>query len=570
VFSEKYALTYPAWDGWWEEATVLARERPFDAHYLWEQNGDHRFPMGKLIDILLLKVTGSDFRAVPLANIAMLAALAFGLIHAAKQVRGASSYADAFFPLLLLHWAHTEAFIWSWVIIYVIPTLLTGLLFLIIVQHPERLTLGATLAAGLCLLLLPLNGASGCAVVPALALWLGYAGIRHRSSSDPHDRQRGLLMLGFALTAAALLGAYYLDYRRDPQWIAPNPSPWQMFKAFIMLLSLSLGVAGTFFWKPFGLGVAALSLMSIALVLVVAWTRPRERFRAAGLLLFTAATGCLLLGLSWARGSAIAEDVSGGSRWIMMLVPILYYLYFVLGMCTSRAIGSSVQMGLCILAFASFLPNSRHGLQVATYRRGIQERFERDLLAGMPPFLLVDRYGDELVFGGPSEEYDFGSEADRKKEIARVLGVAQQAGIGALPYLREDPELREIPVPVVAKRAGPNTEMGSLSFRLPQLQSVYAVRLKHSFTHVKADRVDLRMSWQSAVSGFPKMWRHFDWQLRRYRDWDVHPQPEQKTVLVWVNDTIDQFHIEVENNQCEIQVAEISLLVPATDPSRQL
>jgi hypothetical protein len=99
-------------------------------------------------------------------RVCALGILAFGMIMVAKRVRGCASYADAFFPLALLQLGRYEFFILSNLICYVVPAVLAGILLLVIVGRATQLTLGSTVVAGVCLVLLPLCGAGGMVCVP--------------------------------------------------------------------------------------------------------------------------------------------------------------------------------------------------------------------------------------------------------------------------------------------------------------------------------------------------------------------------------------------------------------------
>ena len=95
--------------------------------------------------------------------------MAFAMIWIAKRLRGRMSYADAFFPLALLHPGHCPCLLWSTPVEF--PPVLAGTLLLIIVWGDAQLRLGTAILAGICLVLLPLCGGPGLALVPALALW---------------------------------------------------------------------------------------------------------------------------------------------------------------------------------------------------------------------------------------------------------------------------------------------------------------------------------------------------------------------------------------------------------------
>src|SRR5260370_31864842 len=72
----------PLWDDWGVSVPVLSGQRPLNTAWLWEQAGDHRFPVPKLILIGLYKVTAYDFRAGMVFNIVTLGLVASAMILA--------------------------------------------------------------------------------------------------------------------------------------------------------------------------------------------------------------------------------------------------------------------------------------------------------------------------------------------------------------------------------------------------------------------------------------------------------------------------------------------------------
>src|SRR5262249_36281038 len=155
----------------------------------------------KLLLVSLYRLTGYNFRAPLYFNAIVAGALACAMIGAAKRLRGWVSYADAFFPLLFLNWGGYDIYVWGFLVQLVCSTFLAGVLLLIILNSPERLRLRHGLLAGVCLVLLPFTGANGLGMVPALALWLGYAAARGIGAANPRARQVRFLIL--ALVALA-------------------------------------------------------------------------------------------------------------------------------------------------------------------------------------------------------------------------------------------------------------------------------------------------------------------------------------------------------------------------------
>ena len=90
----------------WNMVPVLVKDEPVTFGWLWSEYNGHRLPLPKFVLLALYRLTSSDFRAGMYLNVLALGALAFVLIRTAGFLRGRVSYADAFFPLALLHWGH--------------------------------------------------------------------------------------------------------------------------------------------------------------------------------------------------------------------------------------------------------------------------------------------------------------------------------------------------------------------------------------------------------------------------------------------------------------------------------
>jgi hypothetical protein len=107
VFVATYGANVPYGDDWWGWLPPIHKGQPITLSWLWSRHGDtteHRYPMQKLLLVGLYRITG-DVRGGMVFDVLILGALAFALILAARRVRGRSSYADAFFPLVLLNLA---------------------------------------------------------------------------------------------------------------------------------------------------------------------------------------------------------------------------------------------------------------------------------------------------------------------------------------------------------------------------------------------------------------------------------------------------------------------------------
>jgi hypothetical protein len=87
---------------------VATREQPVTWKYLWEPANEHRAPLTRLWLVGVGRLCNWNFRAILQVNVAVVALGALLLVFAVRRVRGRSSLADAFLPLLVMTSAHWE------------------------------------------------------------------------------------------------------------------------------------------------------------------------------------------------------------------------------------------------------------------------------------------------------------------------------------------------------------------------------------------------------------------------------------------------------------------------------
>ena len=71
-------------------------------------------PVPRLIFLGLNRLTTIDMRVTMYFDVLVMAALAAAMILTATRLRGRPSAADAFFPLVLLHWGQAANLLWGW------------------------------------------------------------------------------------------------------------------------------------------------------------------------------------------------------------------------------------------------------------------------------------------------------------------------------------------------------------------------------------------------------------------------------------------------------------------------
>jgi hypothetical protein len=554
VFAEHYGANLPFYDEWhW--VPYLTGDEPVTPGWLWSQHEEHRLVLPRLLYLALFELAQKTFRAVAFFNVVALGTLAFAMTWAAKRLRGRQSYADAFFPLVFLNLGAWDVFLWGFNIQTVSSTMLAGILLLIMVRSAPSPSFGKAILGGICLVLLPLCGANGLGLVPVLALWLGYVGALSWLSEKPHGRRNGLLILVLVGIALGEVPLYFIGFERGTS--PPSQSFWRVLEAGAQFLSMSWGMAAERYWPVSGLVVAALLMISAAVLVWRGYRQPQERCRALGLFMFLSAFSCITLGIGWGRGGAAFSGVFM-PRYVILAAPALCCVYFAWGIADSRA-GRIVQIGLVlVMGLLSWENLTLARAEARNFRTG-RAAFARDLAAGVPPFILVERH-QPAIYPGDVPGY--------MKELATSMEKLHRAGVGEFRLLREDPVFREVRFPVEPTATSQMTwnagighgigERPSVLFTLKKPQMVYAIRLEYSYKRLPEAPADFRMYWKSKGRDFV--------ETERVAQRELDPRDGDEVLTVWVNDIIDQFRVDPDRKPCVFQLSDIQVLVPPTGP----
>jgi hypothetical protein len=456
VYVLRFGSQIPFMDDWnWVPMQTGAQPLTFD--WLWEQVDDHRAPLSKLLILGVYTVAGDDIRAGFVANILALGALAFAMICTAKKLRGWTHYADVFFPLAVLNFDN-EITLMGLGVSIVPSTVVAGLLLLLIARSGHRLTFGAALGAGVGVLLLALIGTTGLALVPALALWLGYIGFRYWRSPGAGGKRKGLLVWGLAAAALFMVPLYFIDYQKTTPRSAGLPAS---LRTSFQFLSCSFGQAaayatpdriisawpallGSIFghaaWYPFGdyrddpvapvlgFGLVILALVSTGLLARVWYQKPWERARALGLFMFLGTTGCLAVGIGVAR-SGFGPGAGYETRYVPLAMPVLWGLFFIWELYGAR-VGRLV-VGACLLIPLLLLwpLNVMELIQYGARHRKKLDAVEGEVRAGKSAVEVVTRYGKFL-----NDQY-------KPNKLAAYVNMLRRAAIGPFRHLSDGPDV---------------------------------------------------------------------------------------------------------------------------------
>lgn len=444
----------------WLLVPALTGNEPDTWGWLWAQNNEHRVPFPRLILLVLLNITQGDFRAGMLFNVLSLAALALLMMRLARSLRGGKTrYADAFFPVALLHLGHWENLFWSWQLTFVISVVLACLILLVLVA--DRLTewRGATVA-GTALMLLPLCGGTGLLFAPPLVLWFLYLGLFRVRDPVPSTSQtiaRRVLVITSLITLG-LTVAYFIGYER-PSWTPPNPGIWPSFVATLQFLALAIGPIASSAWAWSIAAVLLLILSSSVLLLrAILHASDLERRRALGIITFLVSLGLFAATMGWGRAAVIAIYGFWPIRYVLLAVPLLLLVFYIWELYGPPALRATVQTSL-LLGMVLLIPaNTIKGYWWRDWYLSGYVALKYDIEIGMPRSLLAERHR-EYLFHSMSEA-----------QLADRMRMLHEANLGIFAGVTETP-------------TGAAAELASASnlvtyeirYQIPQAKDVYLV-----------------------------------------------------------------------------------------------
>src|SRR5262250_2302966 len=203
----------------------------------------------------------------------------------------------------------------------------------------------------------------------------------------------------------------------------------------------------------------------------------RERLRILGILLFSCAVGSLFVVLARAR-VGLGEDYLLIGHYLTLAVPALCAAYLGSLLYAGESIRRLVHASLFLGTAALLWPNTQIGWgRGVSLHRG-QEAFEHDLRAGVPPFILSERY---LTFLSPASP-DPG-------EIRVLLERMRLAGIPQFVHMTPDPLYQAVSVPVAplmsrepldeeTRRHRNSSDVARFDFDLGEPRFVLGIRIR--------------------------------------------------------------------------------------------
>jgi hypothetical protein len=414
----------------WLLVPPLTGNEPSLLAWLWRPNAEHRVALPKLVYLIVLKLSGGDFRSGMVLNTVVLAALAAACVRVSAALRGRTSYADAFFPLLFLNVGEANNFAWGWQFQYVSAVALTLVPLFVIVRHGAAAPVRWSAAAALCVALLPLTGANGLIYTVALAPWCGLVALRQRAEPRlPDAGARAALFGGGALAGMAITAVSLLQYQA-PSFNPPNPGPLPTVITALKFAAMALGPA---VWEYRALVALVLSVAVLGASALVMRRVPRalaarddERWRLAGLVCFVG--GCLVLTAAMGYGRAAWVPMyKMPARYALLAVPTVvaaWYAWELYGPPRAARIMQTVLLALSVFCIPA---NYRAGYLFIDWMRDSMDQAQRDIDAGIPRLEIARRNRENLL------HWD-------EPNLGRRIGMLRDAGIG--PFAKVKPEGR--------------------------------------------------------------------------------------------------------------------------------
>jgi hypothetical protein len=381
VFVVRHGHNLPTCDEW---AFVRISYAPWSERLDWlgARHMEHRFPLARAVFLGLLDATGHDYRAAMWLTTSLLSTAAAALVLAARRLRGGASFADAAFPLLLLHPGHAENLLMSYQIAFTI-TVAALALFALLIAHSNSLDASPAALFGAVLLVpIALGGWLGLVFVPPLALWVGWRWWRSRGVGLP------AVLIVAAVVGYLIWSVWFLLANGGVQHVEGIPDPSARLKALASVVGLGFGSGVGRYVKPAAVGIVFLVLQAATAVALAraGLRRPDERSAAWGLLALLVGVWAFAFAVGFTRGAGLASRYAAFSC-LGIIVPLLALARFARpSSCLVAVVGV---MGV-LLVIANAKHGSIQGAQLDERYRGVVA----DVAAGIPIDLLAERHHD--------------------------------------------------------------------------------------------------------------------------------------------------------------------------------
>jgi hypothetical protein len=233
-----------------------------------------------------------------------------------------------------------------------------------------------------------------------------------------------------------------------------------------------------------------------------------------------------------------------------MASPLWCWLILVFRLYAPASIGHLVGNSLFAAVCVFLWPNTATGLEYGKRVAAQATELSRDLLAGVPAYRIVRRY---TPFLHPSQD-----------EITRLLPLLRDARWGPFQSLRDSPTFRQTPLPLepsrlyLARWDGTTAHVTGvdpqITFTLSRPRPVAGIRINYAHANPQRAPARFQLSWKRpGQPGYTDTERYANWTL---------PTGAGRETTVWVDDVLEQFRIQPDNQPCEFRIDKITLLEP--------
>ncbi len=548
----EYGRNLPFWDDW-EYIPVLSGNQPFSLQWLWTAQNEHRMPLERLVIFIVWRTLGDIRVVMVLANL-VVAALALWLMETVRRYRGRVSYTDAFIPLVLLHWGMCENMIFAIQIFFVMaPALAMSILLVALTQWHGRIA--RVVAISVMLALLPMHGAIGLTLLPAMLAFVAYLGVSRLRSGDLHGRRDALVLLAGCVAASLVAVLYFVDFHRIPSHPGMR-SAGGVVRTVAEVLSLAIGPGIQSMWPVAAGGVVVAVAAAVIFAAAVAFARPSDREHAIALLAAMAAFALLIVAVGYGR-SGFGPGQGFSFRYAIFAAPLLCCAYLSISMFATDARGRFVRTML-LLAIVTVLPaNTRIGITYGIDRADRADVLTAAIDAGAPPSVAASRSWDRVY---PDRDV-----LGERLEMLRAAGSAPYRGrVDGDRQVRYREEA--LPLAVVAANQAHvadgqvigDGEDPYVVYQLPAPEYVCGVRLEYAVTNDASVPPEMQVFWSLSS--------HFDFaEGRRSEAFTVPQGPDTRETTVWIYDTIDRMRIDPDRRPCTFRLVRATLLLRETN-----
>lgn len=367
-FAARYVSVLPFTDDV-AMAPTLAAEEPYAWSLLWAPNNEHRFPVSKIVYVLLTRGT-HDLRTGAWVQAGLLAAASLAVLLALRRRRGHLEFTDAVIPLLVNDLGNTENLLNSFQLAFSIPMLLVLALVTLALAWRAPPRWPGLACVWTSLVALVGCGGMGLVYAFAFAVWpltLGFGAWR--------ERRAGWRASSFVtLAGAAALAGAGLVYANDVVLLPDfQPPTFARFAAVLGQFSIvGIGVPSALHW-PWSLAL----LVPVA-VAVGSLARGLREVRVRGTALPIA---CALVGgaglacvVAWGRGND-GPLVGFTNRYELLGAIPLCVAQLALRTSADTLAARLARFGLFAAVAASVAPNVEYAANVGRERAAITRDF---------------------------------------------------------------------------------------------------------------------------------------------------------------------------------------------------